>query len=93
MYRSLMSEDGEGMPTWVKVVGAITFLLIGAFVVVALTGAGPDDHGPGRHAMMDNAGTTGDSTDALAVCRAQGFEHGSGSVVDLALEIQAFCST
>lgn len=99
-YRVVMSADDEGMPTWVKVVGAITLLLIGAFVVVALTGAGPGDHGPGRHAMSDED-PIGGSSDSLAACGAQAFKRGSSPVVNLAWDVkatrtpsvQAFCST
>lgn len=45
-----MTADDEGMPLWVKVVGAITLLLIGSFVVLALVGDDLGDHGPDRHA-------------------------------------------
>lgn len=53
-----MTGADEGMPLWVKVVGAITLLLIGSFLVVALVGDDLGDHGPDRHAPSTGGGTT-----------------------------------
>lgn len=53
-----MTTDDEGMPLWVKIVGAATLLLIGSFVVLALVGDGFGDHGPDRHAPSTDQGIT-----------------------------------
>lgn len=50
-----MDTDEEGMPTWVKVLGVITLLLVGTFVVLALIGGDLGDHGPDRHAPSTGA--------------------------------------
>ncbi|HWH09307.1 MAG TPA: hypothetical protein VNX21_08910 [Candidatus Thermoplasmatota archaeon] len=39
-------DGASGMPTWVKVGGAIALLLLLAVVVLHLTGNSPGGHGP-----------------------------------------------
>jgi len=47
--------DRPGVPTWVKVFGAIGIILALLFVVLLITG-GPDRHGPERHSSGHGSG-------------------------------------
>ena len=49
-----MTDDRERTPRWVMVAGLIAAVLALLFLVLALVGRG--GHGPGRHALGDDAG-------------------------------------